>query len=293
MKLLSLLKQAVADLSDEDIAAGVAWLQQFGYLDFASKLPTLSQIRSRIRSAQRILGVVCNGKLNAQTLKAMQTLPRCGCRDIRRAGQNLLQWQRDLATGPGVTYAFAKYTTGLSQGDQDDLMGLAFKQWSDVCGFKAVRLTGSSAVQRANIVIGASSSAAEEFGTAGNVLAWCELPPTGAYAGRIIMKFDNAERWTTAGNRGIYYLNVATHELGHGIGLDHTDVEGELMFPIYDPNVSKPQPRYDRPQGVLRYGEPTALPSGGGTADWTAQIEELRQARAAIDSVVAALQQAG
>lgn len=258
-----LIASLCRDLAPVAIQAALAYLQRFGYLSDAG---TASE--ESIRAAQRVLGVDADGVVGPQTLKAMQTLPRCGCSDVQRLGGVVNQWQRQLATGQGLTFAIDRYTTGLSKSDQDNLLDMAFQHWENVCGVKVSRLSSRAPASRANFVISSSAKTSEEFGQAGNV-----------------MKFDDAERWVAEGDRGILYLNVATHEIGHGIGLDHTQVDGELMFPIYAPGVSKPQRQYDVPQGVQRYGEPAVKPVPPPQPPSGVSVQTL--ARAIIDSNVA------
>ncbi|MFI5530266.1 matrixin family metalloprotease [Kitasatospora sp. NPDC051853] len=64
------------------------------------------------------------------------------------------------------------------------------------------------------------------FGTVGGTLASAEFPPRGK------LHFDLVETWTESS-----LFNVALHEIGHVLGLAHSDDPSSLMFPI-DRNTS-------------------------------------------------------
>ena len=46
---------------------------------------------------------------------------------------------------------------------------------------------------------------------------------------------DSSERWTINTERGTNLLQTLTHEIGHSIGLAHSDVPQAVMFPFSGP----------------------------------------------------------
>lgn len=51
--------------------------------------------------------------------------------------------------------------------------------------------------------------------------------------------FDDAEVFTVRSPKGRDLMWVAVHELGHSIGLDHSELKGAVMYPWYQSTDGK------------------------------------------------------
>ena len=66
-------------------------------------------------------------------------------------------------------------------------------------------------------------------------------PPSSPCSGQVTL--DSEENWTLGAPNGyqdISLLGVASHELGHAIGLLHSSDASALMYPSYNPNNLQP-----------------------------------------------------
>lgn len=223
------------------------YLQVFGYKS------------NELQRAQSILGVHPSGEYDDLTEKAIVTTPRCGHFDgaSRKEASGINQWLKSKAQ-KGLSYHIKNYIPGLHPDDQEKEIAEGFSSWERISKLVIFRGVEDSA----DIIIDCSSSRREEFGTVGNVLAWAYLPQGPSSTSQLLMKFDLAEKWmigTSAGGgrtNGIFLRNVAAHEIGHLLGLDHTDNKNQLMQPIYNQDIWTPQKGYDTDQAQIRYDKP-------------------------------------
>ena len=136
----------------------------------------------------------------------------------------------------------------------DSLILDAFDSWSNVADLHFTQIDSKA---DANILIDIGSGPSHNFDGPQGTLAWAYLPPRQDYTGQLLMKFDTEEIWSDKENvRGTLLKNVAAHEIGHILGLGHSEINTALMAPYYNKDVFEPQQNDDiiRIQNI--YGKP-------------------------------------
>jgi hypothetical protein len=166
-------------------------------------------------------------------------------RQTSRLLMEQLECRRCLAAsvgwdGPGLgsatlNYSVASVPSGMNQQLVESTIATALKVWSDVADINFVKTT-----QR-----GLSRSLDFTFSPidgSGGTLAQAYFPADvnpARIAGDV--QFDSSESWEVGnalGSRAFDLLEVAVHEIGHALGLDHSHASGSVMADTVSPSES-------------------------------------------------------
>jgi len=243
LKLLERLEEHGTSSKDLDFA--VKYLEYYGYIP--EEDGSVKKYYKAVKKFQKAFGLLDDGYLGKKTIGAMNQ-PRCGLPDAMVIEGPPKKWNHNI-----LTYYIRNRDGDLDPEIWDEEIEKAFNSWTEVCNVKFIR---TNKTKSANIVLDTGDGAESNFDGPGGTLAWAYLPGTHNYAGQLLMKFDEKETWITdPSKRGCLLQNVAAHEIGHILGLHHSDKDGALMAPHYNPSIITPQENDDIPRIQSLYGK--------------------------------------
>ncbi|KAK4875143.1 hypothetical protein RN001_011565 [Aquatica leii] len=205
----------------------INYLVQFGYVE-KGKSHDVDQVKEGLKKLQNFFKLPETGVADDATLELMKK-PRCGVADV------IANHTRFVIGTPGfsktaITYKFGRYSPKVSSAAVDADVKLALGMWGESGG-----LTFSIANSNADILLDFVTKVHNDpypFDGPSGVLAHAFYPPT-SFSGDV--HFDEEEDWKimTTPISGIDFFSVAVHELGHSLGLAHSQVKSAVMYPIY------------------------------------------------------------
>lgn len=237
-------------LGVDKVKAVIDYLKYYGYLVKDENI-TVEDIIEAIKKFQDFFGLTKDGKVGPKVLKLVMA-SRCGNSDakLEMAAALQSQWRKR-----NLTYFIESYVDGLDRATVAKVLDSAWTEWENVTNISLKQVDNS----QADIIISTGSGRRSNFDGPSGTLAWAYLP--NGNDSQLLMRFDLSETWTVnPTDRGILLKNVACHEFGHLLGLEHSSVQSALMAPYYNANVSKPQSNDDIPRIQSKYGKPIIPP---------------------------------
>lgn len=229
----------------EPVIALKNYLNKFGYLSETEDISKANRMNEAIfddtlekalLEYQKFFKLPESGILDENTVKLMAK-PRCGVPD-KKIGPRRFKKGRGKWEKFDLYYNIENYTPKLTHEEIRSAIASAFALWSEVT---PLTFTEDEIYPNIKILfVEGDHGDGNPFDGIGigntNTLAHAYYPEPSVYgdlAGDI--HFDGSESWSVnLPSSGIDLISVAAHEIGHSLGLDHSEYEGALMYAYHN-----------------------------------------------------------
>jgi hypothetical protein len=245
---------------DPQFAAVKAFLQRFGYLrPGAAEGAALDDAASdALALYQKRHALPITGVFDEATRRQM-SMHRCGMPDLDNgvAFSTRCAWPT-----PQLTFAFDDGTADTA--GEFAAVRSAFTTWAAAV---PVTFTEVGFDQNPDVVIDWRPANDPDHSMIGGVLAHADFPPACGVVTDSLPKpvhFDDSEHlWRIGAVPGAFDVQtVGLHELGHILGLQHSDVPGSVMFPSVSDNATNRVLTADDLSGIRALYPPVVLANG-------------------------------
>ncbi|KAB0794492.1 hypothetical protein PPYR_11331 [Photinus pyralis] len=200
------------------------YLVRFGY---AAKddLQNRASLSDAIKKLQKMANVPETGVIDEATIEFTKK-PRCGVADYENGKQRYHAYKawskRDL------TYSIGTGTSYITQKQYEDYFAAALGVWGPYGALSFTRVYNESEADIVSYFGSHNHGDGYPFDGPDGTLAHAFFPDDGD------IHFDLSEKWDLEGKEGFYdFYSVAIHELGHSMGLGHSNVKEAIMYPAY------------------------------------------------------------
>lgn len=241
------------------------FLRHFGYLHSRRKFSIGkldAETSEALRKYQQFHSLPVSGDFDTATKEQMMK-PRCGLPDLEDGEKCDVKCRWGVAGDIQLTYAFeflAYPYPGLPPPGLDieawwNAVEAAFKTWEwtggpgnplvDTVSFS--QATTLTELNNCDIAIGSrlgvASDEDQHFNGNPAVIAHSEYPPNCpwmTYGRPRPLHFNGAYQWSIGAESNAYDVeSVALHEIGHLLGLEHSEDNSAVMYAYTDPNSTK------------------------------------------------------